>query len=96
MAEAVTLMRRRATNDSNRVIVDADCLPQTIAVLETRLEPLGIASTWSTSEQGARRRLLRHGAAVPGVLRAVRDFGVLTERRTSGAPWSPWPRTSSL
>jgi glycine dehydrogenase len=42
VAEAVTLMRRRATNDSNRVIVDADCLPQTIAVLATRLAPLGM------------------------------------------------------
>ncbi len=43
VAEAVTLMRRRTTSASNRVIVDADCLPQTIAVLHTRLEPLGIA-----------------------------------------------------
>jgi glycine dehydrogenase len=42
VAEAVTLMRRRATGESNRVIVDADCLPQTIAVLATRLGPLGL------------------------------------------------------
>jgi glycine dehydrogenase len=42
VAEAVTLMRRRATVDSNRVVVDADCLPQTIAVLQTRLGHLGI------------------------------------------------------
>jgi len=42
VAEAVTLMRRRATVEAHRVVVDADCLPQTIAILETRLEPLGI------------------------------------------------------
>src|SRR5450755_2302725 len=42
VAEAVTLMRRRADTKANRVLVDADCFPQTIAVLETRLEPLGI------------------------------------------------------
>ena len=43
VAEAVTLMRRRATSGSNRVIVDSDCLPQTLAVLATRLGPLGLA-----------------------------------------------------
>ncbi|HEY6428550.1 MAG TPA: glycine dehydrogenase (aminomethyl-transferring), partial [Acidimicrobiales bacterium] len=42
VAEAVTLMRRRATVQSNRVVVDADCLPQTIAVLQTRIGHLGI------------------------------------------------------
>ncbi len=39
VAEAVTLMRRRSKAESNRVVVDDDCLPQTIAVLETRLRP---------------------------------------------------------
>ena len=42
VAEAVTLMRRRSDSASNRVVVDADCLPQTIGVLQTRLAPLGI------------------------------------------------------
>src|SRR6202042_906449 len=42
VAEAVTLMRRRSSAESNPVVVDAHCLPQTIAVLETRLAPLGI------------------------------------------------------
>ena len=42
VAEAVTLMRRRYKGDSNRVAVDADCFPQTLAVLKTRLAPLGI------------------------------------------------------
>jgi glycine dehydrogenase len=45
-AEAVTLMHRatsRGKSASDRLIVDADCLPQTIAVIETRAEPLGLS-----------------------------------------------------
>ncbi len=41
-AEAMTLMRRTAKSTSNRFVVDADTLPQTIAVIRTRAEPLGI------------------------------------------------------
>ncbi len=41
-AEAMTLIRRTAKSKSNRFVVDADTLPQTIAVLTTRAEPLGI------------------------------------------------------
>jgi len=42
-AEAMTLVRRAARkNTSTRFLVDADTFPQTIAVLQTRAEPLGI------------------------------------------------------
>ncbi|GAA5103260.1 aminomethyl-transferring glycine dehydrogenase [Haloechinothrix salitolerans] len=42
-AEAMTLIRRAARkNTSSRFVVDADTLPQTISVIETRAEPLGI------------------------------------------------------
>ncbi|MGH8824646.1 MAG: aminomethyl-transferring glycine dehydrogenase [Jiangellaceae bacterium] len=41
-AEAMTLMRRSVRGGPNRLVVDADCLPQTIAVVRTRAEPLGI------------------------------------------------------
>ena len=41
-AEAMTLMRRTAKSKSNRLVIDADTLPQTIAVIRTRAEPLGI------------------------------------------------------
>ena len=71
MAEAVTLMRRRSTAASNRVIVDADCLPQTMAVLQTRLGPLGIEVVLADLSDGLpERRLLRRGAAVSGRARA--------------------------
>lgn len=42
-AEALALLARtNKKNKGNRFLVDQDCLPQTIAVVETRAEPLGI------------------------------------------------------
>jgi glycine dehydrogenase len=41
-AEAMTLVRRAGKAKSARFLVDADTFPQTIAVIETRAEPLGI------------------------------------------------------
>jgi glycine dehydrogenase len=41
-AEAMTLLRRAGRTGSSRFVVDADTLPQTLAVLATRAEPLGI------------------------------------------------------
>jgi glycine dehydrogenase len=80
VAEAVTLMRRRSTSESTRVVVDADCLPQTIAVLETRMAQLGIdvdvvdLNTWTRDDDyfGVVQQY-------PGCSGAVRDFAALTE-----------------
>jgi glycine cleavage system P protein (glycine dehydrogenase) len=41
-AEAMTLLRRAGKARSPRFVVDADTLPQTLEVLHTRAEPLGI------------------------------------------------------
>lgn len=41
-AEAMTLMRRVSKSAGSRFLVDADTHPQTLAVLRTRAEPLGI------------------------------------------------------
>ncbi len=41
-AEAMTLLRRAGRSSSSVFVVDADCHPQTIAVMRTRAEPLGI------------------------------------------------------
>ncbi|MBV9844394.1 MAG: aminomethyl-transferring glycine dehydrogenase [Kutzneria sp.] len=41
-AEAMTLLRRASRSRSTRFLVDADTLPQTVAVIRTRAEPLGI------------------------------------------------------
>lgn len=41
-AEAMTLMRRSSKSESNIFVVDSDTHPQTLAVLATRAEPIGI------------------------------------------------------
>jgi len=41
-AEAMTLAKRSAKSASNTIIVAGDCHPQTIALIKTRAEPLGI------------------------------------------------------
>lgn len=41
-AEAMAMARRLSKNESRRFIVDADTHPQTLAVLRTRAEPIGI------------------------------------------------------
>jgi glycine cleavage system protein P-like pyridoxal-binding family len=82
-AEAMTLVRRagRATGDAV-FVVDADTLPQTLAVLRTRAEPLGIpllvtdlSAGWPTDlpEAGAFGVLLSY----PGASGAIRDHRAL-------------------
>jgi glycine dehydrogenase len=41
-AEAMTVAHRGSKSESHRFVVDADIFPQTLAVVETRAEPLGI------------------------------------------------------
>ena len=80
VAEAVTLMRRRASSESNRVIVDADCLPQTIAVLATRLAPLGIIAEVVDLDAGAPSGdFFGVVQQYPGCSGGIRDFEALTE-----------------
>jgi len=80
-AEAMTLVRRagRAKPDSV-FVVDEDTLPQTLAVLRTRAEPLGItlhvadlSQGWPTDVPSAFGVLL----AYPGASGAVRDHRAL-------------------
>ncbi|MDA0997573.1 MAG: glycine dehydrogenase, partial [Proteobacteria bacterium] len=42
VAEAMTLMKRIGKSKQNRIFIDANCLPQSIAVVKTRAEPLGL------------------------------------------------------
>ena len=41
-AEAMSLCQRMSKSKSMRFFVDSDCLPQTIEVIQTRADPLGI------------------------------------------------------
>jgi glycine dehydrogenase len=51
-AEAMTLVRRAGRSKSTKFVVDADTLPQTLAVIETRAEPLGIEIVVADLSQG--------------------------------------------
>jgi glycine dehydrogenase len=82
-AEAMTLVRRAGRAKPDAVfVVDADTLPQTLGVLQTRAEPLGItlhvtdlSGGWPTDlpEAGAFGVLLSY----PGASGAVRDHRAL-------------------
>jgi glycine dehydrogenase len=80
-AEAMTLLRRAARAVSSRFVVDADTLPQTLAVLATRAEPLGIELDVTDLTSG-----LPDGEffgvllSYPGASGAVRDHATLIEQ----------------
>ena len=80
-AEAMTLARRAGRSKSARFVVDADTFPQTIAVLETRAEPLGIEVVVADLAGG-----LPEGdcygvlLSYPGAGGAVRDQAALVEQ----------------
>src|SRR3712207_1610947 len=82
-AEAMTLVRRAGRAKAGAVfVVDADTLPQTLAVLETRAEPLGIGLHVADLAQGWPTDLPEAGAfgvlvSYPGASGAVRDHRAL-------------------
>ncbi|MFQ1002506.1 aminomethyl-transferring glycine dehydrogenase [Modestobacter sp. SSW1-42] len=84
-AEAMTLVRRAGRAKSDAVfVVDADTLPQTLAVLRTRAEPLGIGLHVADLSAGWPTDLPAAGAfgvllAFPGASGAVRDHRALAE-----------------
>jgi glycine dehydrogenase len=80
-AEAMTLLRRAGKAKSPRFLVDADTLPQTVAVLATRATPLGIELVSFDAEAG-----LPDGEfygvllSYPGASGALRDHAELVEQ----------------
>ena len=75
-AEAMTLVRRaNRKNTSTRFVVDADCLPQTIAVVRTRAAAMGIeVDVRDVVRRPARRRLAAASScSTPGASGRVRD-----------------------
>jgi glycine cleavage system P protein (glycine dehydrogenase) len=80
-AEAMTLARR-ATKQGHVFLADADCLPQTLEVLRTRAEPLGIKLTVAevTAETiVAQPDLFGVLMQFPGASGVVRDLAPLIE-----------------
>ncbi|PSL03574.1 glycine dehydrogenase [Haloactinopolyspora alba] len=79
-AEAMTLMRRAVRGEGGVLVVDEDCLPQTIAVVRTRAEPLGLSVRVADLDDGLPDGDV-FGVLVqyPGASGRVRDLRTITE-----------------
>ncbi|MFD5585547.1 aminomethyl-transferring glycine dehydrogenase [Streptomyces sp. NPDC127063] len=78
-AEAMALSRRMGKNKKGLFLVDADALPQTIAVIETRAEPTGVEVVVADLSEGipadiAAREINGVLIQYPGASGAVRDI----------------------
>ena len=76
-AEAMALARRVSTSSSRVYVVDADTLPQTIAVLATRAEPLGIDIHVLAPDEELPSEFFGLHLQYPGASGAVRDHAPL-------------------
>lgn len=77
-AEAMALSRRVGKVKQGVFLVDADCLPQTIAVIETRAEPTGVEVVVADLSDGIPEEVAERGVfgvllQYPGASGAVRD-----------------------
>jgi glycine dehydrogenase len=88
----MTLARRASTSHSHRFLVDRDTHPQTIAVMQTRAEPLGIKLVELDLDSDAAQQELATGhffgilLSYPGSTGAVRQIeGVIEAAHTHGA-----------
>src|SRR3954452_12584880 len=81
VGEAMTLARRSSKSKSNVYVVDADTLPQTLAILRTRAEPLGIRIVLADLDAGGELPAEFFGLHLqyPGASGAVRDHAALVE-----------------
>ncbi|MSO44664.1 MAG: glycine dehydrogenase (aminomethyl-transferring) [Thermoleophilia bacterium] len=79
-AEAMTMARRASRADSPVFFVDHDCHPQTIAVVATRAEPIGIEVVVGDPEVDLPDALFGALLAVPGSSGAVRDVSPVIAR----------------
>ena len=78
----MTLARRVAGRKAGNVfLADADCLPQTLDVLRTRAEPLGIDLRVAPRHRGHRLRAASFGVLLqyPGASGEVRDLAPVIE-----------------
>jgi glycine dehydrogenase len=84
-AEAMALSRRVGKVREGVFLVDADCLPQTIAVIETRAEPTGVEVVVADLSGGIPADVAERGVfgvllQYPGASGAVRDLRPVIER----------------
>ncbi|MCX4868492.1 aminomethyl-transferring glycine dehydrogenase [Streptomyces sp. NBC_00257] len=84
-AEAMALSRRVGKVKNGVFLVDADALPQTIAVIETRAEPTGVEVVVADLSGGIPAEIAERGVfgvlvQYPGVSGAVRDIRPVVEQ----------------
>ncbi|PHM21194.1 MAG: glycine dehydrogenase (aminomethyl-transferring) [Curvibacter sp. PD_MW3] len=80
-AEAMTLAKRSVKSKSDVFLVDADCHPQTIEVIRTRAEPLGITvRVGALAELMASKDYFAVLAQYPGSSGAVPDLRPLVDQ----------------
>ncbi|MFH9886970.1 aminomethyl-transferring glycine dehydrogenase [Streptomyces luteogriseus] len=84
-AEAMALSRRLGKNKKGLFLVDADTLPQTIAVIQTRAEPTGVEVVVADLGEGipaeiAEREINGVLLQYPGASGAVRDIKPVIDR----------------
>ncbi|MET7641529.1 aminomethyl-transferring glycine dehydrogenase [Streptomyces sp. NPDC005438] len=84
-AEAMALSRRVGKVKGGVYLVDADCLPQTLAVLRTRAEPAGVEVVVADLGEGIPEEVAEQGVfgvllQYPGASGAVRDHRAVIER----------------
>ncbi|GAA2461093.1 aminomethyl-transferring glycine dehydrogenase [Streptomyces macrosporus] len=84
-AEAMALSRRVGKVKGGVFLVDADCLPQTVAVIETRAEPTGVEVVVADLSDGIPAEIAERGVfgvllQYPGASGAVRDLRPVVER----------------
>jgi glycine dehydrogenase len=83
-AEAMALSRRVGKVKNGVFLVDADALPQTIAVIETRAEPTGVEVVVADLSEGIPAEIAERGVfgvliQYPGASGAVRDIKPLVD-----------------
>ncbi|MCE6961286.1 aminomethyl-transferring glycine dehydrogenase [Cereibacter sphaeroides] len=75
-AEAMTMAERASKSKARAFFVDADCHPQTIAVIRTRAEPLGIEVIVGTLDQLVPGEVFGALFQYPGTYGLVRDLSI--------------------
>ncbi|MFK4594499.1 aminomethyl-transferring glycine dehydrogenase [Streptomyces pristinaespiralis] len=84
-AEAMSLARRVGKVKNGVFLVDADTLPQTVAVIETRAEPTGVEVVTADLSEGIPAEIAERGVfgvllQYPGASGAVRDLKPVIEQ----------------
>ncbi len=79
-AEAMTMARRASKSDADVFFIDSDCHPQTIAVMTTRAEPIGVEVVVGDPETELPDALFGAVLAFPGSSGQLRDLSPVIER----------------